>query len=137
MKTVFSFDPSTGIYLGTVDLNESDRSPLEPDVWHIPGYCTEIAPPVLDEGQFAKWDGTEWQVADVPKPQPLPPVVPLTLAELNERIDANRAAAYRAESDSLFFKWQRGEATKAQWLEAIAAIKERYPKVTQTEGGDQ
>lgn len=137
MKTVFSFDPTTGIYLGTVDLNKSDRSPVEPDVWHIPGYCTEIAPPVLDEGQFATWDGTEWQIADMPKSESLPPVVPPTVTELNEGITSDRAAAYHTESDPLFFKWQRGEGTKEHWLEAIAAIKERYPKANQTEGGTQ
>lgn len=129
MKTVYSFDLATGLFLGAVQLNDSDRSPLEPDVWHIPGYCTEVEPPVIGEGQFAKWVGTEWQLADVPKPEPLPPVVPLTVTELNERAASDRAAAYRTESDPLFFKWQRGEATKQEWLVSIEAIKARFPKV--------
>lgn len=43
-------------------------------------------------------------------------------------IDAQRAAAYRAESDPLYFKWQRGESTQQDWLASVQAIKERYPK---------
>ena len=38
-----------------------------------------------------------------------------------------RAAAYRDESDPLFFKAQRGEGTMDEWLAKIAEIKERYP----------
>lgn len=41
---------------------------------------------------------------------------------------ANRRNAYREESDPLFFDYQRGGATKEQWLSRIAEIKARYPK---------
>ena len=44
--------------------------------------------------------------------------------------EALRKAAYREESDPLFFKWQRGEATEAEWLAAVNAIKARYPEPT-------
>jgi hypothetical protein len=50
-------------------------------------------------------------------------------AELNAQAEANRAEAYRNESDPLFFKWQRGEATEQEWLDKVAEIKVRYPKV--------
>ena len=40
----------------------------------------------------------------------------------------NRKAAYFQEADPLFFKWQRNEATEQDWLDAIAAIKARFPK---------
>lgn len=46
-----------------------------------------------------------------------------------EEITALRQAAYIAESDPLFFKAQRGEATQQQWLNKIAQIKTRYPVV--------
>jgi hypothetical protein len=49
-------------------------------------------------------------------------------AELNAQAEANRAEAYRNESDPLFFKWQRGEATEQEWLDKVAEIKLRYPK---------
>lgn len=41
--------------------------------------------------------------------------------------DRLRADAYREESDPLFFKAQRGEATMQQWLDKVAEIKARYP----------
>ena len=39
----------------------------------------------------------------------------------------NRASAYVAEADPLFFKSQRGEATTAEWEAKVAEIKARYP----------
>ena len=36
---------------------------------------------------------------------------------------ANRKAAYTAEADPIFFKFQRGEATQEEWLAKIAEIK--------------
>jgi len=38
-----------------------------------------------------------------------------------------RAAAYTAEADPLFFKYQRGEATEQEWLDKIEEIRARYP----------
>lgn len=40
----------------------------------------------------------------------------------------NRRAAYIAESDPLFFKAQRGEATMDEWQAKVAEIKARFPK---------
>jgi hypothetical protein len=37
-----------------------------------------------------------------------------------------RLNAYRVESDPLFFKAQRGEATQQEWLDKVAEIKARY-----------
>ena len=45
-----------------------------------------------------------------------------------ERVRKNRAEAYREESDPIFLKWQRGEASEQEWLDKIAEIKERFPK---------
>lgn len=44
-----------------------------------------------------------------------------------------RQAAYQAESDPLFFKFQRDEdgITKQAWLDKIAEIRERYPMPVQ------
>jgi hypothetical protein len=39
----------------------------------------------------------------------------------------NRSSAYRTESDPLFFKSQRGEATEAEWLSKVEEIKQRFP----------
>jgi hypothetical protein len=40
----------------------------------------------------------------------------------------NRLTAYQNESDPLFFKAQRGEATMDEWKSKIAEIKLRYLK---------
>ena len=47
--------------------------------------------------------------------------------KVQEAIESRRQA-YRAESDAIYFMWQRGEATEQEWLDAVQAIKARYPK---------
>lgn len=44
-----------------------------------------------------------------------------------ETAQRNRAAAYAAESDPIFFKAQRGEATMDDWRTAVAAIQLSFP----------
>jgi len=39
-----------------------------------------------------------------------------------------REAAYRAEADPIFFKYQRGEASKDDWMSVVNDIRTRYPK---------
>ena len=48
-------------------------------------------------------------------------------ARAQAEVDAQRHAAYTAESDPLFFKWQRGSGTEQAWLDKIAEIQARYP----------
>lgn len=50
-------------------------------------------------------------------------------AKRNAEAESNRKSAYAAEADPLFFKAQRGEATEQEWLDKIAEIKQRFPKV--------
>lgn len=45
-----------------------------------------------------------------------------------ENAEKQRSEAYRNESDPLFFKWQRGEATEQEWLDKVNEIKQRFPK---------
>ena len=75
------------------------------------------------------YSGLTW-LSDTPKP---------TLEELQsqweavefeievERIESLRKAAYREETDPIFFSYQRGEATEQEWLDAVQAVKEQYP----------
>lgn len=44
-----------------------------------------------------------------------------------ELVRQQRAAAYAAESDPIFFKAQRGEATMDDWRTAVAAIQLSFP----------
>lgn len=45
----------------------------------------------------------------------------------NAEAKRKRAAAYATETDSLFFKSQRGEATVQEWQNKVAEIKARFP----------
>lgn len=47
--------------------------------------------------------------------------------ELRKAVERNRAAAFRSEADPLFFKWQAGEGTEAEWRAARDAIRARFP----------
>lgn len=48
-------------------------------------------------------------------------------AALLARDDALREALVR-EADPVFFRWQRGECTRDDWLTAVAEVKARFPK---------
>ena len=49
--------------------------------------------------------------------------------EYNAHVDELRAAAYRKEADPLGLQVLRSDIKKEEWLEKIAEIKARYPKV--------
>ena len=51
----------------------------------------------------------------------------LVADEPRKEAEANRAAAYAAEADPLFFKAQRGEATMDEWQAKVDEIRNRYP----------
>ena len=74
-----------------------------------PSGAIEVAIPPDHADQV--WSGTVWLAYVPPK----------------ERQKEARAAAYRAESDPLFFMSQRGEATNDEWLAKVAEIKTRFP----------
>lgn len=59
-KTVFQTN-AFGLYVGTV---EADLSPLEPEVYLIPGGCVELAPPDAPEHKAARWNGKAWELID-------------------------------------------------------------------------
>lgn len=45
-----------------------------------------------------------------------------------DAVNEARRAAYTAESDPIFFQWQRGDTyTEQDWLDKIAEIDARYP----------
>jgi hypothetical protein len=52
----------------------------------------------------------------------LPPAVPAKADQ-----ETRRRAAYTADADPLFFKWQAGEGTEADWLAKRREIRDRYP----------
>ena len=76
-----------------------------------------------------EYDGLVW-LSDTPKP---------TQAELDAlwpqvqydtqyaAVEQARLVAYEQQSDPVFFKWQRGDATEAEWREAVAKVKLENP----------
>ena len=75
------------------------------------------------------YDGLTW-LDDTPKP---------TQAELDAAwpqvdydnqyaaVEQARLVAYEQTSDPIFFKWQRGDATEAEWRAAVAKVKADNP----------
>jgi hypothetical protein len=45
----------------------------------------------------------------------------------NEQVERARAQAYRETSDPIFFEYQRGDKTEAEWLAAVQAVKDAHP----------
>jgi hypothetical protein len=71
------------------------------------------------------WEWVQvWQVSDATAEE-----IAERIVALNTQAKANRAKAYRNESDPLFFKWQRNESTEQEWLDKVAEIKARYPEI--------
>ena len=73
----------------------------------------------LDWGDTVQVKPTETEVTDA--------WVSVELALIDAGIIQQRSTAYRVESDPIFFKWQRGEATEQAWLDKVQQIRERYP----------
>jgi len=44
-----------------------------------------------------------------------------------EQVEKARAVAYRESSDPIFFQYQRGDKTEAEWLAAVEAVKAAHP----------
>lgn len=54
-----------GVFVAALD---ADESPLEPGVFLIPGGAVTVAPPLVAEGQRARWINSDWLVEAVPPP---------------------------------------------------------------------
>jgi hypothetical protein len=71
---------------------------------------TLIEIPIQRPDDTHDWNGTEW----------------VKSSRENQINKTLRADAYKQESDSIFFKWQRGEATQQEWLDKVNEIKQRW-----------
>lgn len=71
----------------------------------------------------SRWEQT-WIISDATAEE-----IAQRKAELNEQATQDRLQAYREEADPLFFKWQRGEASQQEWMDKVAEIKQRFPKI--------
>lgn len=75
-------------------------------------------------GAFDK-DGNKIELDEVKIDTEIQRLVPIAKAKI---IENKRRTSYMVESDPLFFKAQRGEATMEEWKAKVAEIKIRYPK---------
>ena len=74
-----------GLYAGET---EADESPLEPGVYLLPARCTLTPPPAdVPEGQWPRWNGAAWLLANKPQPAPAPDPLAKLAAFLNENPD--------------------------------------------------
>jgi hypothetical protein len=75
------------------------------------------------------YDGLTW-LDDTPKPtqEELDAAWPaVDYANQCAQVEAARLLAYEQTSDPLYFKWQREDATEAEWREAVAKVKADNP----------
>lgn len=84
------------------------------------------------------YSGLVWMSEDITKPTEEELSAAWDTVKYNsevETIQGLRKVAYQNESDPIFFDWQRGEVTEQEWLDAVQAIKDRYPyPVVEEEG---
>lgn len=64
---IYHYDSSTGAFVGT---SKADPNPRRAGSFLIPAFATEIAPLGASEKQFARWNGSEWELKDIPEPKP-------------------------------------------------------------------
>jgi hypothetical protein len=75
------------------------------------------------------YEDLEWKDSS-PKPtlEDLEALWPgVQLSSSKHKIDELRRLEYQKVSDPLFFAYQRGEATEQEWLDAVQAVKDKYP----------
>ena len=87
----------------------------------------EADPPEYAFSNLWKWENDAWTCIDQPY---LDAYIQGQKDTFNANQKTRRHAAYVAESDPIFFKSQRGEATQQEWLDKIAEIDARYPYMT-------
>lgn len=107
-KIVYQTNPE-GIYIGET---LADESPLEPGVWLIPGGCVETPPPVLAEGELAKWDwvAMTWSVIPKPaepEPEPDPAKTIVLINTLWSRMTDPEAEAFDAQISATSVRLRR------------------------------
>lgn len=126
MKRVYVFD-ADGPFVGPYDAQES---PLDPGVFLVPQRSTDIAPPAVTEAQFAQWNGTAWDVIDIPPPPPPPPPTPEELASAAKAAQ-DKQDAQDAKADAKFQSFIAMTPAEAkQWA------KTNFPSLTLPEQKD-
>jgi hypothetical protein len=75
------------------------------------------------------YDGLDW-LDSTPKPTQAELDAAWPTVDYNNQyaqVEATRRTQYEAQSDGLFFEWQRGTNTQAAWEAAVQAVKDANP----------
>ena len=75
------------------------------------------------------YDGLVW-LSDTPKPTQAELDAQWPAVDYNNQVatvETTRRTQYEAQSDGLFFEWQRGTNTQAAWETAVQAVKDANP----------
>ena len=79
-----------------------------------------------------EYAGLEWSDDSIkPSEKQLEALWPEVHLEVEtEQVEQARQVAYRETSDPIFFEYQRGDKTEAEWLAAVQAVKTAHPYPT-------
>ena len=89
----------------------------------------------------ANYPGTEWSISDndydtlqwfsdTPKPTQAELDAQWPAVDYNNQyaqVETNRRTQYEAQSDGIYFAWQRADATEIEWRKAVAKVKADNP----------
>lgn len=127
MQTITKDGVSLYVFADEAVLTVTDERIVTPDfiIWDCSSANSvvhqKVTLPTDWVGGKYLFDGSSWL------PNPNWVAIPDPKAEERERMEKARHAAYTAEADPLFFKWQAGEATEEEWKAKRQEIRDRYP----------
>lgn len=81
-----------GLLMGQITLGDSDRDPMAPDTYLVPGGCVPAPPPEAAVGMQVRWCNGAWTVEPAPLAAgdaPTPPTTAAVKAEAARRIYAS------------------------------------------------
>jgi hypothetical protein len=154
---IYNYHPVTGIFLHR---SNADIDPLNQGEYLVPAFATAKELIAEKEGyqryfkdsawhyvvdnigtEYYDEEGTKHTITELGEEMPedalleAPPEPEPTFDELMSTALANRAVAYKTESDPLYIEWQydQSEEGEAKWRAKVLEIKERYPLPTEPE----
>jgi len=75
------------------------------------------------------YEGLTW-LSSTPKPTQAELDAQWPTVQYNQQyaqVETNRRTQYEAQSDGIYFAWQRGDATEVEWRTAVAKVKSDNP----------
>jgi len=110
-------------------LKQGNKEIAKSNSWQpvVFGKITQTSYPTNVDQSYV-WEHEDYWLGWENDPEPTPPTAEEIATQQNLKNKQLREAAYRSESDPLFFKAQRNEATMEEWVAKVNEIKTRYPK---------